>query len=71
MEDCDCDKLCELLSLLTTKEEQIMKLDGGIEEKSPTEELEAEIESVQEYQGRIIRWKSRPKGGGVREKTRE
>lgn len=41
------------------KEGQVIELDGGIEKDTPTEELKAEIESVQGYQDCIITWKTR------------
>lgn len=39
----DCDQLCQLLSVLSTKEESLVDLDKGIEDETPAEELEAEI----------------------------
>ncbi|KAK0140453.1 hypothetical protein N1851_022575 [Merluccius polli] len=57
----DCEKLREMLSVLSTKEEQLVDLDRGIEYETPTDELEAEIASTQDYQDRIITWKTRTK----------
>ncbi len=57
----DCEKLHEMLSLLSTKEEQLVDLDRGIEDEMPTDELEAEIASTQDYQDRITTWKTRTK----------
>lgn len=53
------DSLREMLSLLTTKEGQLMELDKDIEEKTLTEELDSELEYTQEYQDQIVRWKTR------------
>ncbi|CAJ1054995.1 mitogen-activated kinase 4-like isoform X2 [Xyrichtys novacula] len=55
----DYDSLREMLSLLTIKEGQLTEQDRGIEEKTVTEELDSELESSQEYQDRIISWKTR------------
>lgn len=60
-EQVDCEKLREMLSVLSTKEEQLVDLDRGIEDETPTDELEAEIASTQDYQDRIITWKTRTK----------
>lgn len=42
----DCEKLCEMLSVLSTKEETLMDLDKGIKNETPLEELEAEVAAV-------------------------
>ena len=55
----DCEKLREMLSLLSTKEEVLMDLDKGIEDVTPLDELDMEIAAAQEYQERILTWKSR------------
>ncbi len=36
-------------------------MDRGIEDETPTDELEAEIASTQDYQDRITTWKTRTK----------
>ncbi|KAL0150932.1 hypothetical protein M9458_053851 [Cirrhinus mrigala] len=60
-EEPDCDKLRELLSMLSVKEESLVDLDRGIENETSTDDLEGEIASALEYQDRIIMWKSRAK----------
>ena len=55
----DCDKLREMLSILSTKEESLADLDKGIEDETPMDELEAEVASTQDYQERIVLWKAR------------
>ncbi|RXN21761.1 mitogen-activated kinase 4-like isoform X2 [Labeo rohita] len=60
-EEPDCDKLRELLSMLSVKEESLVELDRGIENETSTDDLEGEIASALEYQDRIIMWKSRAK----------
>ncbi|GAA6095117.1 uncharacterized protein LOC117444998 [Tachysurus ichikawai] len=55
----NCEKLHELLSLLSTKEESLSELEKGIEEATPTDELEDEVDMVQEYQDHIVLWKRR------------
>lgn len=54
-EEPDCDKLRELLSMLSTKEESLVDLDRDIENETPTDDLEREIESALDYQDRIIK----------------
>lgn len=39
-----CDKLCELLSMLLTKEESLVDFDRGNENKTPTRDLERKME---------------------------
>lgn len=55
----DCDKLREMLSVLVIKEGTLADLDNGIEDETPTDELEAEIATTQDYQDRIITLKAR------------
>ena len=55
----DCDKLREMLSILSAKEDSLTDLDKGIEDETPTDELEAEIASTQDYQEHILLWKAR------------
>lgn len=43
----DCDRLCEMLSVLSTKEENLM--DKGIEDETLTDELEAELAQTHDY----------------------
>ncbi|KAJ7999845.1 hypothetical protein DPEC_G00198630 [Dallia pectoralis] len=57
----DCDKLREMLSILSTKEESLTDIDKGIEDETPTDELEAEIANTQDYQDHILTWKTRTK----------
>lgn len=53
----NCDKLRELLSILSMKEDSLVDLDRGIETKTPTDDLEREIASTLDYQDCIIMWK--------------
>ncbi len=53
----DCEKLYEMISVLSTKEESLMDVDKGTEDETPTDELEADSASTQEYQDRILTWK--------------
>lgn len=55
----NCEKLREMLSVLSTKEESLTDLDKGIEDETSIDDLEAEIASTQEYQDRILIWKAR------------
>ena len=55
----DCERLREMLSLLSKKEGSLIDLGKGIEGETPTDELEAEIANTQEYQDRILTWKAR------------
>lgn len=54
----DSDKLCEILSVLSTKDESLMDLDKSIEDETPMDELEVEITNTQEYQDCILTWKA-------------
>ncbi|KAE8289493.1 hypothetical protein D5F01_LYC11195 [Larimichthys crocea] len=54
----DCEKLCEMLSVLAIKEETLTDLDNGIEDETQTDELDAEIATTQNYQDRIITLKT-------------
>lgn len=58
-DNADCEQLRELLSLLSTREESLSELDKHIEDETPTDELEDEVESTQEYKDRIVLWKGR------------
>lgn len=42
----NCDKLCEMLSVLSTKEESLMDLDKGIKDETLMEGLEEEITAL-------------------------
>ena len=55
----DCDKLREIMSVLSTKEESLMDLDKSIEDGTSTDELETEIANTQDYQDRILTLKAR------------
>lgn len=55
----DCDKLCEMLSVLVIKEGTLPDLDNGIEDETPMDELEVEIATTQDYQDSIITLKAR------------
>lgn len=48
-----------MLSVLVIKEGTLADLDNGIEDETPTDELEAEIATTQDYQDRIITLKAR------------
>lgn len=50
------DRLREMLTLLSNKEESLLDLDKSIEDETPTDDLEAEIENTQDYQDRFITW---------------
>lgn len=52
-----CDKLCEILPVLLTKEENFMDLDKGIKDEMPMDKLEVEIANILECQDRILTWK--------------
>lgn len=58
-DDVDCEILCELLSLLRSREESLSELNKGRKEETQTDELKDEVESMQEYQDRIVLWKRR------------
>lgn len=53
------DKLREMMALLSTKEESLIELDKGIEDKTETDDLVVEVEGVLEYQERIVTLRSR------------
>ncbi|KAG7479521.1 hypothetical protein JOB18_027207 [Solea senegalensis] len=57
----ECEKLHEMLSVLSTKEEQLVDLNKGIEDETLTDELEAEVASMLDYQDHIITLKTRTK----------
>ncbi|XP_024119392.1 uncharacterized protein LOC112140627 [Oryzias melastigma] len=52
-------KLREFLAVLSSKEDGLMDLVKGIEDETPTDELEAEVTTAQEYMDRILTWKVR------------
>lgn len=55
----DATKLCELLAVLSSKEESLLDLDKGIEDKTPTDGLDTELANAQDYMDWIITWKVR------------
>lgn len=54
-----CDKLKELLSILSMKEDSLMGFNWGIQTETPTDEFEKEIMSALDYQDHITMCKSR------------
>lgn len=42
----DCDKLSEMMAVLSTREESFIDLDKGIEDKTEMDDLETELERV-------------------------
>ncbi|KAM9541238.1 polypeptide N-acetylgalactosaminyltransferase 9-like isoform 3-T3 [Salvelinus alpinus] len=55
----DTDHLSTLLELLLAKENSLFELDGGIEQLTPLDGLEAEIACTEDYKERVIMLKSR------------
>uniref|UniRef100_A0AAV2LXI6 Uncharacterized protein n=1 Tax=Knipowitschia caucasica TaxID=637954 RepID=A0AAV2LXI6_KNICA len=55
----DTDKLREFLAVLSLKEDSLLDLDKGIEDVTPTDDLDTEISSTLDYMGRVLTWKVR------------
>ncbi|XP_039537633.1 uncharacterized protein LOC120485904 [Pimephales promelas] len=53
-EDPVVDRLCELLAMLSAKEETLLELDHEIEEHTDVEDLENEVVDAEEYGQRVI-----------------
>ncbi|KAG1927518.1 hypothetical protein F2P79_024188 [Pimephales promelas] len=58
-EDPVVDRLCELLAMLSAKEETLLELDHEIEEHTDVEDLENEVVDAEEYGQRVISAKAR------------
>ncbi|KAG1953542.1 hypothetical protein F2P79_010032 [Pimephales promelas] len=58
-EDPVVDRLCELLAVLSAKEETLLELDPEIEEHTDAEDLENEVVDAEEYGQRVISAKAR------------
>uniref|UniRef100_A0AAV2M8V3 Uncharacterized protein n=1 Tax=Knipowitschia caucasica TaxID=637954 RepID=A0AAV2M8V3_KNICA len=55
----DSDKLREFLAVLSSKEDSLLDLDKGIEDVTPTDDLDTEISSTMDYMDRVLTWKVR------------
>ena len=58
-DDVNCDRLSELLAMLTSKEENLLQMDKEIEEEIPMDELDADVAKSQDYQEGLFLWKTR------------
>ena len=58
-DDVSCDRVRELLSMLSVKEANLLELQKEIEEDIPMDELEADIVKTVDYQDNITLWKAR------------
>lgn len=57
--DPDMDNLSTFLDMLAVEEESLLGLDSAIEQLTPLDDLENEIETTEDYKQRVISFKSR------------
>lgn len=57
-DDVSCDRVRELLSMLSMKETTLLELDKEFEEEILMDDLEADIVKTVDYHDQLTRWKS-------------